>query len=253
MPLLRRGIGAGTRTGERRMAGPRCALCLPMRRIPRVGGMWAVVVGVMATPAWADWETVSSGALTIQARTADGSDVREYQVEGELAADVVDLQETLCDPERFPDFMPHVSEARVLSRNGKTFRVYTRIDPPVGGSRDYVTDVTVVQEVAADGTGTFRQTWRALPNAFPARSGITRIRINDGSWHVRPAGEGRSKVTYRFRVDPGGWVPEFVAELANKKTIPEQLQAIEREAQRRARDRSQRAQRPPVQQAPEGT
>lgn len=222
-----------------------------MGRIGWGGGVGAVLLGLVATPAWADWETVSSGAVTIQARSVAGSDVREYRVEAELSADAADLQATLCDPGRFPKFMPHVSEARVLDSAGNTSRVYTRVDPPVGGSRDYVTAVTVEQQIASDGTGVFKQTWRALPDALPDRTGVTRIRVNDGSWDIRASGDGRSKVTYRFRVDPGGWVPEFVAELANKKTIPEQMRAIEREAQRRGRERLQQALHPAPR--PEGT
>ncbi|MBX5481719.1 MAG: SRPBCC family protein [Myxococcaceae bacterium] len=206
----------------------------------RVGAGLALAVGLWATHAIAEetWRTVLEGPVTIRTREVPGSDVHEYEVTGALDAPAFDLQATLTDPERFPKFMPHVTEARILDHAGNVDRVYTRIDPPMAAPRDYVTEVTLVESVRADGTGTFRQTWHALTDALPERSGVTRITINEGSWVITPTADGRkSRIVYRFRVDPGGWVPGFVADLANKKAIPETLRAIEREAQRRGRER----------------
>ena len=202
-----------------------------------VMALWA-----MSATAGESWETVMDGPLTIKTREVEGGGVHEYLVETELDVSVVDLQATLNDPERFPKFMPHVSEARVLDHEGNTDRVYTKIDPPVGGARDYITEVKVLQTARADGTGTFHQVWHATPEAIPERSGVTRVKLNEGSWVITGNDDGSSKVVYRFRVDPGGWVPDFIAELANKKAIPDTIHAIEKEAQRRARARSRTAQ-----------
>lgn len=209
----------------------------------------------MALSAWgpahaADrWETVVTGPLTVKTRDVRGSDIKEYLVEGEIDASVQDLQETLCDPERFAKFMPHVKEARLLERDGRTDQVYVLVEPPIGGSRDYVTEVRLLESVRQDGSGKFRQQWRALPKAVPERSGVTRITLNEGSWKIEPGADGRSRITYRFRVDPGGWVPSFVADMANKKAIPENVRAIESEAKRRGRERERSASAPlsPVQ------
>lgn len=196
------------------------------------------MISIMGEVSASTWETVVEGDLTVKKRSVAGSDVREYLVETVMNAKVGDIQEALCDTVRFPAFMPHVAETKVLETNSRIERVYTRVEPPVGGSRDYVAEVTVLERASEDGTGTFRQKWHALPDAIPERDGVKRIRVNEGSWHISSTREGHSKVVYRFRVDPGGWVPEFVIDLANRKTIPETLRAVEQEANRRARARS---------------
>lgn len=210
-------------------------------------------VGVVVGLAWAgvagaeDWETVLEAPFVVKTRSVPGSDVKEYLVEGKLDAHPADLQETLCDAPRFPGFMPHVKEARVLDGNGKVDFVYVRVEPPVGSSRDYVSKVVLLESVRPDGSGRFRQIWRAVPDRIPERRGIVRLKINEGSWEISPSGERQSHFVYRFRVDPGGWVPGFVREMANREAIPETLRAVEREAQRRARARgeSARVSRPP--------
>lgn len=212
-----------------------------MRMGGRLGVVTVVALWAMGATAEESWRTVVDGPISIKTREVPNSDVHEYLVEGVVDASTEDLQATLCDPGRFPRFMPHVTEAKVLEHLGSVDRVYTRIDPPIGGARDYITEVKVVQTVHEDGTGRFVQVWRALPDAIPTREGVTRIRINEGSWEITPREDGRSQVVYRFRVDPGGWVPDFIADLANKKAIPATVHAIEREAQRRGRARSRTA------------
>lgn len=198
------------------------------------------MMGLWATNATAEekWRTVLEGPLTVKTREVAGSDVHEYEVTGAMDAAVADVQSTLSDPERFVKFMPHVKESRILKREGQNDRVYTKVQPPVGDPRDYVTEVTLLESVKPDGSGTFRQKWRAVNDALPERDGVTRITVNEGSWEITPSNGGRqSTIIYRFRVDPGGWVPGFVADMANKKAIPATIRAIEQEAKRRSATR----------------
>ena len=68
-----------------------------------------------------------------------------------------------------------------------------------------------------------------------------RLPLNRGSWHVTAKGAGRSYAVYRFMVDPGGWVPSFAANLGNTEAVTGTFKAVEKESQRRARDRVERA------------
>jgi hypothetical protein len=51
---------------------------------------------------------------------------------------------------------------------------------------------------------------------------------------VTPAANGKAHVVYRFSVDPGGMIPPFLADLANKGAIPDTFHAVEKEARRLA-------------------
>lgn len=200
--------------------------------------------------AWADasreggssgggWKVARVDGIAVRLRPVEGTSIHEVWVETVLDAGARDLQDTLTDPEQFRTFMPHLKEARYLGPPGRVSRVYTLLDPPVVGMRDYVCEVKVLEEVGAGGRGRFRQTWRALADLLPERHGVVRLKHNQGSWQVTPRADGRSHVIYRFSVEPGGWVPGMVAEMGARRGVVDTLRAVEREAQRRATERAQ--------------
>ena len=129
--------------------------------------------------------------------------------------------------------MPYLKDSRqigALEPDGSRY-VYTLIDLPVVGKRDYVVHVWVLKSVTGDGT--FENKWSAEPERLPLRSGIPRIVKNDGGWVVTPIGDGsKSHVVYKFAVDPGGWIPGFAANMGNEKGVAETFKVVEKEAQR---------------------
>src|SRR5262249_4929458 len=115
-----------------------------------------------------------------------------------------------------------------------SYYVYTRVQPPFVSSRDYIVRTWVDEKVGPDGKGNFRQHWVAVPDLTPQRAHAVRVRLDEGSWAITPNADGTSHVLYRFRVDPGGAIPNFAAEAGNRKAVPDTLLAVEHEAQRRA-------------------
>ncbi|MEW6435426.1 MAG: hypothetical protein AB1730_28350 [Myxococcota bacterium] len=203
--------------------------------------LWAFVA--LALPAWGadgDWETVLEGPITIKNRAVPNSAVKEIWAEGDMAAPVQDIQDTLMKPELFRSFMPYLKDSREISKkleDGSVY-VYTLIDLPVVGKRDYIVRVWLREGVKPDGTGTFRNEWKAEPDYLPLRSNITRVRLNTGGWTITPVGDGsKSHVVYQFAVDPGGWVPSFAVNMGNEKGVGDTFRAVEKEAQRRRDER----------------
>lgn len=188
------------------------------------------------------WDTVSVGTIEVKSRDLPGSPVREYWAQTELDAEVQDLQATLTEANEFHRFMPFVKESRFLRRidpDGSRY-CYVRLElPPPLTARDYVVRVKTLKGVAPDGSGEFENRWEAVPDALPTRRHTVRLKLNEGSWRITPLPQGRSKVEYRFRVDPSGMVPPFAAEIASRNGIPDTLRAAEKEAQRRAALRRQ--------------
>lgn len=198
---------------------------------------WLLVCMAVASPAVAErWETLATGPVVIKSRTRPGTQVREIWAEGDMSAPVRDVQAAIMDTEAYPRFMPFVKESRYVGQpaaDGSGI-VYGRVEPPVIGPRDYVLEVVMEKGVAPDGSGTFLNRWVALPDRVPRRANAFRLRVNEGSWEVRPLEGGRSHVTYRFALDPGGWLPAFVADIGNRGAVMDTFKAIEREARRRA-------------------
>ncbi|MCI0572732.1 MAG: hypothetical protein L0Y66_18415 [Myxococcaceae bacterium] len=201
-----------------------------------------ICVGMLAVAGAAQaeerWDTALTGPITVRTRTLEGTSVKEVWAEAELGVSVADVQAALTEPERLPAFLPHLKEAYTVKRRGPNVEwVYNYVEPPLVGARDYVTEVTLLEGVKDDGSGRFHQRWRAVEGVRPERAGTLRIKLNEGSWFVTPLPDGRCKVVYRLKLDPGGWVPAFITQMATVQAVPDTLRAVEREAQRRAEAR----------------
>jgi len=131
------------------------------------------------------------------------------------------------DFDHYPEFMPYVIESRVLSRNGDSEVVaYNRIAPPFVAERDYPLKFRMTRGSLANG-GVFRIEWTASPEAEPEVEGVVRIRLNDGSWVAEPiSGGSRTRLTYTLLTNPGGMIPDFVANMSNTVAIPKLFKAV---------------------------
>jgi hypothetical protein len=75
--------------------------------------------------------------------------------------------------------------------------------------------------------GVFRSEWTASPEAEPEVKGVVRIRLNDGSWVAEPISGGtRTRLTYTLLTNPGGLIPDFVANMSNTVAIPKLFKAV---------------------------
>lgn len=191
-----------------------------------------------------EWETVIDGPpFVVKNRTRDGSPIKEIWAEGDVDAGVLDIQSALMDPESFHKFMPSVRSAKHVgaAEADGSFYVYTQLDLPVIQSRDYAVRIWVDESVKPDGTGAFRQHWKAVPNKVKEDDGYIRVKVNDGSWHITPIGDGtKSHVIYKFATDPGGMIPGWAKNMGNKKASVDVLNAVEQEAQRRGAERAKK-------------
>ena len=131
------------------------------------------------------------------------------------------------DFDHYPEFMPYVIESHVLSRNGDSEVVaYNRIAPPFVAERDYPLKFRMTRGSLANG-GVFRIEWTASPEAEPEVEGVVRIRLNDGSWVAEPiSGGSRTRLTYTLLTNPGGMIPDFVANMSNTVAIPKLFKAV---------------------------
>jgi|CXWL01.1.fsa_nt_gi hypothetical protein len=196
-----------------------------------------------AMPAFAGdgWELIVEGPITVKNRDKPGAPgIKEVWAEGEIAAPAKDIQDALMTPNRFKYFMPNLKDSYEVGKpaaDGSIF-VYTMLSLPVVSNRDYVVQVWLEESAKADGTGTFRNRWAAVPDRQPERSNYVRVKVNDGSWVVKSVGDGsKSWAVYKFSFDPGGSVPGFVAAMGNKQAVTETFTAVQKEAQRRSVER----------------
>lgn len=195
------------------------------------------VVSGAAVAEEAAWETVVTGPVTVKNRAIKGSPLKEVWAEGEVNAPIVDVQDALMNVGRLKSFMPYMQDARVIKElpDEQSVMVYTLIDLPIVGKRDYVTQLWHPQKT--DGTGPFEAKWVARPKFLPERSGVIRLQVNDGMWFATPKEGGKTWLVHKFAVDPGGWIPAFAANMGNEKGVTDTYKNVEKEAQKRMKER----------------
>ena len=196
---------------------------------------FAIVLMAVTASAEEDkgWTVVSrSGDLIVYNRPHKDSSIQEYKAVGLIDAPPAAVKAVIEDTDEFPHFMPYVIEARVISRKPDLRITYQRISAPLVGDRDYTIQIRGETLLGADGGTSYCNKWKAANELGPAaKSGVVRIKMNEGSWLLEPAGDGRqTHATYNIFSDPGGSLPAMVVNAANKTAIPKVFNAIRKQA-----------------------
>jgi hypothetical protein len=201
-------------------------------------GVSLLVWVVAATAVGAEeWQTVATGDISIRARLRpDIPSGREVWAEGTMAVGLPYVQAALRNHASYRQWMPYVTESRVLEEVPGTRVTYTQLDFPFVSNRDYVLRVVEEEGHTEDGTVTFTQKWTPANEVLPEREGVVRLRHNSGSWLFTPEGDARVRYVYRFTVEPGGSIPGFVAGMGQKDAVLATVRAVEKRARKLAAD-----------------
>lgn len=178
----------------------------------------------------ADWEEANH-TDDLVVFTKDVPKGRKIIAVGDVDASPEAVSKVVGDFSHYPDFMPYVKEAKIVSRKSDNeFVAYTLLSPPLVDDRDYAIKVTAAPGTAQNG-GVFTTAWTAVPEAEPARADVVRVTLNDGEWRMEPLDGGkRTKLTYTLLTHPGGSIPNWVANKSNTKAIPDLFAAIRKRA-----------------------
>ena len=182
----------------------------------------------------AEWSEISrTPTLTWSVREHTGRSVKEVRPVGTFDEPNWVVKNVLDDAEHYAQFMPHVVESKVISRDrskGQTV-AYARVDPPMISERDY-TILVQDQSTATDKGPVYKTRWSPANDKGPAeKSGVVRIKNNEGNWLLEPTDNGEhTRGTYILWTDAGGGVPAFILNSLNKKRLTELFETVEKTA-----------------------
>jgi hypothetical protein len=181
-------------------------------------------------PAESAWEQVANDdGVEVWARSVPNSPIREVKAVRIIETDAKTVWEVIADIPHYTEFMPYVLEARTVAKNAGQSFDYFRINPPIVNERDYTLRTTVEEHPEQQ---RFVRRWSiANHQGPPPRSGTVRLQICDGSWTVEGLDSAtrptkRARVTYWLYTDPAGSIPSWLANRANKQSLPDLLNAI---------------------------
>lgn len=174
------------------------------------------------------WKRIAEkDGMTVSVRDAEDG-VSEVQVEGRIDAPPETVLAVLADVEAYQDTMPHTEYSQLVKREGDRIWLYSVVNPPLASRRDYCVEI----KLSRGPKGVLSTEWKpANELAPPAKKGVVRVTVNDGSWTLAPTDGGRAtKATYRLHVDPGGKLPRWIVEKTNRKSVPDAFQAVRKAA-----------------------
>ena len=171
--------------------------------------------------------------LTVYARERKGTKVREMRAVGVIPAPPQKVWKAIRDYDAYTETMPYTEVSRVISREGgdKVIYLYSVINAPLVDRRDYA--IRLVDESKwKDGQGYLRVTWKPANDKAPEKpDNVVRVEINEGYWHLEPADGGKkTKATYYVYTDPGGSVPQWIANRANGTAVPNVFEHVRKAA-----------------------
>ena len=206
----------------------------------------------IAIAAWALVSQFPQGTLYRMER--DDSDVVALRAEGVLKAPAWAVRDVLLRAFESDRLSPYLENRKVLHAEGcregakdlpgcRKVWVYERYAPPLVGARDYAFRMDVVVDDVADG-GDFELRWTIDESRGAPPEGATHMVRNTGGWEIAPARAGESRFRYHIDIDPGGSVPSWIVNMANKSQVPSVIAAVEEEAQKLAVRKARSADRP---------
>lgn len=180
----------------------------------------------LAVLASGNWELANeTDGIKIFTRAKDGSSVREVKAMGEIDAPADRVFKVIGDYDHYTEFMPYMRESKVIAREGKTTFIYGYVAPPVVSNRDYT--LKMVDESIGGDSPMYKVSWTpANDKGPPPRGGTVRLTINTGSWTLEPTEDGKTYATYYLYTDPGGSIPTFLVNKANRDSLPDLVKAV---------------------------
>ena len=216
---------------------------IPARRL-QILGLLCLGIGalpVLGAPARAadlvpplGWEEVQrSGEVIVYGRIRPGGSIRELRGIGTIDAPNWVVRNVLDDTEHYVDFMPNTLESHILSRDPEhhTLISYAKLSAPLISPRDYALLVHDESRTAADGSVAYKTRWEPAGSKSPAeKPGVTRIKINEGSWLLESIENGqKTRATYQLYSDGGG-IPAILLNQVSKRRVGEVFEAVGKRA-----------------------
>ena len=162
-----------------------------------------------------EWkEVVNDGCIKVFSRSVKGRVLKEYRVEATINASSGVIIDALSDIEAYTEWFPNTPKAYRLSSLKFPLVYYVEKDLPwPADNRDLIVGVEIVEMEGGD------IVWEmhCLPNELPKEGGRVRTNYMKGHWKISPIGENKCFVYQQVISDPGGYVPDRIANLAIKE------------------------------------
>jgi hypothetical protein len=176
------------------------------------------------------WRFVKdSSGVSLYSRMRAGTGLKEFRAVGEIDAPTRAVHNVIDDIDGYPSFMPYTMECRLIKRDGDSFLTYQRLSPKIVGDRDFTLRIHKKSWPGQDGL-VYLNEWEPANEFGPGeKPGVLRVKQNEGSWLLEPAGATKTRATYFIYTDSGGKLPAFLANVASEIGIKKVFAAVRKQ------------------------
>lgn len=177
----------------------------------------------------APWQAVGHSLQgQVYHRVITGSSLPEAMIVTRFAVPPARVYALVTDYGHFAEFIPNVTESRVLLQTGGRQWVFQHLHfaGPVS-DRAYVIEST--DAASRPQENYYRVDWTLSSRDFPGIEGNTGIRPRafSGFWDLRPLQGGLvTEACYAVRSDPGGFVPDWLVVKMTDRYIQQVIAAV---------------------------
>jgi len=178
-----------------------------------------------------EWEKVSdkSGVL-IERRPVPGTQFYEVRATVQSSLPPGVIFDTLWNHREYTLFIPHLKRLDLLSATDDEHVVYEQVAVPLARDRDYTVRLRKQVDAAAQRYGIRFST--ANDAGPPPDGSHVRVSKVQGSWTIELGADGKgSVVRYDVQTEPGGTIPTFVTNLAQREAVAALVHAVLKRAQ----------------------
>ena len=150
--------------------------------------------------------------VKVWTRKTDASDFKSLKASATYRASVEQMAAILNDAASYPEWMMDLESTEILKEISPNERYYYfLVDAPWPiSNRDNIVHFTLTDDAK---TGGFKVTVEGIPDYLPEKPGIVRIVKSQGSWLVRPKGNGEIELVFEYAADPGGKIPAWAVNM----------------------------------------
>ena len=183
-----------------------------------------LVAGILVAANTNVWDEVyKSDGITVWTRDVPKSSIREVKAQAIIDLDMQSIWAVLDDVPHYKEFMPYIEAAKILpNRIEGGYYVYQHIAPPFVNERDYTVKVVFTKTDTL-----WQRRWTSANEIGPKeKESLVRVKINKGNWTLKKLGPKKTLLCYWLYTNPGGSIPAWIANKANKTSVPHLLKAV---------------------------
>ncbi len=198
--------------------------------IPLVS-LTALLTSLFAGEPEGPWkEERSDENMAIYSRMVPGTEIREVKATAIMTGTIKEAVDIIFDRANHPGNMPYIIKSVVLSKDDKCDVSYNIVSPPLASNRDYIVRSCVERLSSHE----VKLWWEpATHPEYPETGKNVRVKINKGWYLFSQIEPDKLLVDYYIYTDPGGSLPTFIKNIANRTGVSDVLEGLAKTIKKR--------------------